>query len=78
MIIKDNLEGEGQEGGASLIMLLVILVAMVNTSNVFTTGTIEWDPVTTKKNMISVLSYVDDNSIFIKIIGRKCINQTII
>ena len=48
-ILKGNLGGEGQGGGASPIMWLVILIVMLNTFNVFTSGAVVKDPVTMKK-----------------------------
>ena len=62
-IINGNLGGEGQGGGASPIMWLVVLIVMINTFNVFTQGAVVTDPLTMKELAISVLSYVDDNSI---------------
>lgn len=62
-IIKGNIGGEGQGGGASPIMWLVVLIVMIKTYQQFTTGAEVRDPIELEKLVIYILSYVDDNSI---------------
>ena len=61
-LISGNLGGEGQGGGASPVMWLMILIVMINTFNTFTQGVILRDPLHSRKLVITILSYVDNNS----------------
>ena len=63
MEFHGDLGGVGQGGGGSPVMWLMLMVCMINVYNVFAKGAKIRDAATNETIDISLLSYVDDNSL---------------
>ena len=61
--IHGDLGGIGQGGGGSPVMWLTMIVCMINVYNVFAKGTVIRDAATEERMELSLLSYINNNSL---------------